>query len=580
MKIQKVSALILALGIGFGTTSAVSAADLIEADESFVMPNDSSAGIHGVVFTDQDTGQIGSFLLDQAKTSDNTLDPTCKLILDETCKSDLLSFQSILPLCLTAQDTNCLEEVGAIKVDGSKVVGKFDRYYPTKAQNEFIGDSSYQLPSGTSGSLFTFEGLNHKGGDKYFASFQLFGSVTKSTKKVGVGGFSARITPVQLQAAPGITGNCGDGSDCPDAGWAQNKTTKRWGQQASGFDGIHSCAATSAKEGNCAQRFSFPEEVRFYLKVRINSAPAGWLHGRFADPEIKITSQGGETKISVEALPVRVPIVYKSFLWTELPIQIKDAYELNTGLFKLGSTGNFTRIDGRLEGLERDPTKRNMISSPSPSGRTGIEELKTWLPVVDDKATSMPSMWSVRTLRPDESDGANSCFNSTTQLTGLVTTNATQYSAGPPSFDKNEGTLTYKVAAPHIVPTGEVFKGRYNLSMRSDVARCVYGFSKAPIRAELSVVSADGSPQIATTIVSEKNGWVYLTAANFEFSAPVIKAKLTQEKVVEPTPVATANPTPVVKPAAKKITIICVKGKTVKKVSAVKPVCPSGFKKK
>jgi hypothetical protein len=93
-------------------------------------------------------------------------------------------------------------------------------------------------------------------------------------------------------------------------------------------------------------------------------------------------------------------------------------------------------------------------------------------------------------------------------------------------------------------------------------------------------VSADGSPQIATTIVSEKNGWVYLTAANFEFSAPVIKAKLTQEKVVEPTPVATANPTPVVKPAAKKITIICVKGKTVKKVSAVKPVCPSGFKKK
>jgi hypothetical protein len=29
-----------------------------------------------------------------------------------------------------------------------------------------------------------------------------------------------------------------------------------------------------------------------------------------------------------------------------------------------------------------------------------------------------------------------------------------------------------------------------------------------------------------------------------------------------------------------KTTIICVKGKTIKKVSGVKPLCPSGYKKK
>jgi hypothetical protein len=164
-------------------------------------------------------------------------------------------------------------------------------------------------------------------------------------------------------------------------------------------------------------------------------------------------------------------------------------------------------------------------------------------------------------------------------LTGLVTTNATQYSAGPPVFDKAEGTLVYKVAAPHYTSNGDVFKGRYDLTMRSDIARCVYGFSKAPIRAELSIVSADGSPQLATTVLGEKNGWVFLSAANFEFSAPIIKAKLTQEVVVEPTPTATATATtkPVV---AKKITITCVKGKTSKKVTAVKPKCPTGFKKK
>jgi hypothetical protein len=33
-------------------------------------------------------------------------------------------------------------------------------------------------------------------------------------------------------------------------------------------------------------------------------------------------------------------------------------------------------------------------------------------------------------------------------------------------------------------------------------------------------------------------------------------------------------------PAPKKITITCVKGKTTKKVTAVKPKCPTGYKKK
>jgi hypothetical protein len=109
----------------------------------------------------------------------------------------------------------------------------------------------------------------------------------------------------------------------------------------------------------------------------------------------------------------------------------------------------------------------------------------------------------------------------------------------------------------------------------------VYGFTKAPIKAELSIVSADGSPQVATTILGEKNGWVFLSAANFEFSAPIIKAKLTQEVVVEPTPTPTPTPAATKKPVvAKKTTITCVKGKTVKKVTAVKPTCPSGFKKK
>ena len=58
-----------------------------------------------------------------------------------------------------------------------------------------------------------------------------------------------------------------------------------------------------------------------------------------------------------------------------------------------------------------------------------------------------------------------------------------------------------------------------------------------------------------------------------------------------PTPTVTATPTPTPTPtplattattavAQKKVTISCVKGKTVKKISGVSPKCPKGFKKK
>jgi hypothetical protein len=41
-------------------------------------------------------------------------------------------------------------------------------------------------------------------------------------------------------------------------------------------------------------------------------------------------------------------------------------------------------------------------------------------------------------------------------------------------------------------------------------------FSKAPIQAEISITSADGEKKVATTIVNERNGWLYLSAKGFK----------------------------------------------------------------
>jgi hypothetical protein len=97
------------------------------------------------------------------------------------------------------------------------------------------------------------------------------------------------------------------------------------------------------------------------------------------------------------------------------------------------------------------------------------------------------------------------------------------------------------------------------------------------------VVYADGEAKKATTLVSEKNNWLRLSAKGFTYSSPTVKVRLTQEAAPVVTQSASPTPTPsaVAKPvAAKKTSITCVKGKTSKKVTAVNPTCPKGYKKK
>ena len=203
-------------------------------------------------------------------------------------------------------------------------------------------------------------------------------------------------------------------------------------------------------------------------------------------------------------------------------------------------------------------------------GLPALNLVKNYLPLIKDTAVASPSTWSWRTLSTSELRQSNGCFTEGAGVKGIVTTNASAYSAGPPAF--TNGELTYQVAAPHFNRDGTVFKGDYTLVLDSKVARCLYKFSSAPIQATISVVNDKGEQSVATTTVTEKNGWLRLVARNFEFSSPTIGVKLTQEAP------AKADPAPVVTP--KKSTITCVKGKTTKKVTAVKPVCPAGYKKK
>jgi hypothetical protein len=161
----------------------------------------------------------------------------------------------------------------------------------------------------------------------------------------------------------------------------------------------------------------------------------------------------------------------------------------------------------------------------------------------------------------------------------MVVTNASIFEKGPPEF--KDGSLNYKVAGVHKNVDGSIFQGRYTYIVRSDTARCYYGFSDAPIVATVEVVSADNKSQVATVLVSENKatGFIKLQADNFTFSSPTIKVKLVQDKPL----VAVKEDAPKVATTAavkKVITITCAKGKITKKFSGANPKCPSGYKKK
>ena len=188
---------------------------------------------------------------------------------------------------------------------------------------------------------------------------------------------------------------------------------------------------------------------------------------------------------------------------------------------------------------------------------------------------------------PAAPDKSTECYiKSGGDFSGVVSTNATQYISGPPTFDATNQSLDYKVAAPHYLANGKEFQGSYNLEISDTLARCLYGFTDGAISATVSVVAVDGTSRVATTSIRDVGGFLRLSAAGFTFSSPTIRVKLSQPTATSSTQASKSSTTTsasastsTTSTAAKVVTktISCVKGKTVKKVSGPAPKCPSGY---
>ena len=446
----------------------------------------------------------------------------CLDITDEKCKnSDSIAINAILPPCELGVSDTCVESLTLIDSSGKSVKATFTKDVETK---KYQGNSKFSTPYGGSISVWKAEGVANSLGTQEYAvkvhidqqNFDNRGCGLDPVKcPFKLGNFSALVSPIKVQP----------------------------------IDNTLNCLWTAGNE--CGQVGKFPEGVRVGLSVRITNNLTGFMFGRMQDVTMEVTPYSPTINtVRVEASPVNVPSIYA---YVE-----KSALPQNPEIEKYWKQ--------RRANLATQDFQSSDTVDLGPWPQYAMDDFLAFEKYVKSGPT-VSSIWKFGTGLGQAT--GSPCFNDKSKLLGLVTTNASTFLPFPPIFDG--ASLNYKVGGAHHLEDGiTLTKGVYDLALRSDFARCLYGFSNAPIKAAVTIsYGQEGTQNVATETVSQDKAkeWIYISAKNFTFSAPTIKVKFTQETVVAPAPI-------------RKTTISCVKGKVTKKITAVNPKCPKGFKKK
>lgn len=484
----------------------------------------------------------------------------CKSLESQDCQRpeiDAYSFNSVFTECVSVTDTDCIESFGIKNDDGTITFATFQRNWATGPV--YTGDKAKLIPSGYGSSSWILTYAN--GSSETFAlGIGVNGYLNRraSATQAKYEAFFSAIQPIKEVFGSQYIG-------------AVAEVTKRAEGYGPGWNtNFIEQGCQIAENGKCGYRLPFDLEKTYVLKVRLGQPVQGWLHGRMKDASVVMTTAAGNSQVvEISAKPLSIPSIYGWVKWSELPPAVKELYPVGSG-----GTGR-----GFNDFLTTDLASRTLLTKSEVAGNQAIKEMNLWLPLLNDKAAAMRTFWLAQTIRGELPLESQNCVAGK-GFTGVIGTNAVVYSDGPPKFDKAEQSLNYTVGASHLDSKGDLFKGYYQLNLRSDIARCLYGFGSAPIQAKIEVSSSDGTPSVATTVISERDGWLKMTAGGFTFSTPSIKVKLSQDTPA-PAPSASATPAASATPVLpKKTSITCIKGKTVKKVTAIKPKCPVGYKKK
>jgi len=537
--------------MSMGLTVAVSgsnAASVSSEDEQFPSQIIAVPGFHGIEMNEI-SGLRDNVSLLYGETAGGS--KLCANTTDANCAGDY-QFKAVLGPCDSTTTIDCIESVTATTSSGVAVTGSFKQFFPARGMNDYTGSTTDGVPSGRPPSLWTLDGVPHVAGSDYQVVVTVSGQKKNGDARRPLRTFFASITPVniyQTTCTPQGNGVCMD--DFYEMPGPDGKTQIRSRGVAADQDLGVRCA-NWGEDSKCALKRTFPEGAKFSLKVRLSTVPTGWLHGRLTDPTASITTADGATTVQIAAQPTKVPVVSTGALWADLPTAVQEWFTANC------STNCGTRDPGSLS---KPPAERNAVATPVAYKESSFEQLTLWTPFIKDSASAIPTQWSVRTLSYEEMTRSPKCIAEGIGVTGIVATNATLYSEGPPAFDSSTSTLNYKVAAPHFEKDGKTeFKGRYDLVLRSDIAKCLYNLDESPVTSEVTVVDEAGAPKPATTSMTQSNGWFKFSAEGYTYSAPTVKTKLLQTKTVAAKPTIKRGKTITVGSIARTVKLSIPKG--------------------
>ena len=604
-----------------GATSSAGAADTVIEDEQWPSPMGSTLGLHGIILEDSVQSAGGENSVSVMATTSTTPGVNDQVLCTSLAAAPCATagsyfYRAVIAPCSATITIDCIEGITSISPTQVAVPGTYKEMFPKKGANEFDGSVAQGVPMGRTPSLWTLSGAPHAFGSDYVVMVSVGGNKLTGNKR----SLAASIVPVSV-----FQTGCDPlyNSYCIDTYRQQYDANGRGRLSFAGVAedyGKYRCVAWS-ENAKCALSHAFPAGFSYELKVRLASEPVGWLHGRMKDPNIDFATIDGKTTVSITAAPVRVPTVAGLAMWPDLPADLQKWFTDNCP----NSCG--TRVDGSTSAA---PLQRNAFSTPVVYRETAFSQLKLWTDFVKDKAAVLTSQWRVRTLSQGEMNSAGPCIKDATGVTGIVTTNSLLYSEGPPAFNAETKTLNYKVASPHFEKDGTTeFKGVYNLTVRDDIAECLYGFSKT--LAAPSTVYAEETeytePDVEQYVDAAEE--VYdetATEADYSEEASVVEevtlesveadesaltldepvdqevvARVAADVVTELQKTAAANTTielkdgwfkfaatnftfsaPTVKVAMgvnPARTLTCIAGTSVKKVTAVSPKCPAGYAK-
>lgn len=469
-----------------------------------------------------DKARNDAFLLkfqDSAASTANSSGYRKETVIEGSKRTISKSYNAVLPYCGSEYTFGCIQSIEAKKIAESQwetllpgekfwnhpiasTTPKSDGTATENAWSTWKGDSSTGLPPSEKVQVFNSSKNKHGGGTAYVVKSLMSGNDVFEGA-FSLNQFSLSVIPVKvLRYDPGVVGS---------------------------------------REIFTVENYVFPKDIEFRISLKLGSLfPQlnGWFFGRVDDAQIALNSIS--QTLVVQGAPSLTP-VQTGYMPYPVPERFKGSFLAKPNAY-----------NGNLPSYVFPPTSSDPLGS--------WLKYKEYLQV---NASHESQVWQIDASPKSYFDADQQfelCAANKPGVTGLLTTNATVYVPKPPTWNSKDSSLSYQVAGPEMLSSGEKNLGNYLLAIRSDVASCLWKSDLRNAKATVEVTNGDGSSgaQLATTTMSQKNGWLYFSASGFHFSAPTIKVKLNPEKIIK---------------------ITCAKGKTKKTITGINPKCPSGYKK-